>query len=272
MPEPRDWLRLAAERRVRLLGICTGTFALAQAGVKGAHGLRALERAGSFSRALSADPRRGGPAVHRRGRLDFLRGVDRRDRPGPVPGGAPLRPRQGATGHAPHDAAGRAAGARAAGAFPQRSPASRICASGRPRISSSSASTIRRRWTPSPVMRRRRAQVAGTGVPPGHGFIADGFPAPVTPGIWLLAAAEQAQQHYPGCAGLRFRRRRAFRATSARILAYPRVNICNPGRPSRANLIPLAVWRQSESIGFCLACMPVARRHIRGAPVITLGN
>lgn len=36
MPEPlRDWLRLAAERRVRLLGICTGTFALAQAGVVG---------------------------------------------------------------------------------------------------------------------------------------------------------------------------------------------------------------------------------------------
>ena len=86
MPEPlRDWLRLAAERRVRLLGICTGTFALAQAGVVGPRGLRALERAGSFSRALSADPRRGGPAVHRRGRLDFLRGVDRRDRPGPVP-------------------------------------------------------------------------------------------------------------------------------------------------------------------------------------------
>ena len=54
-----------------------------------------------------------------------------------------------------------------------------------------------------------------------------------------------------------------FRATSARILAYPRVNICNP-RPSRANPIPLAVWRQSESIGFCLACMPVARRYIYG--------
>lgn len=36
MPEPlRDWLRLAAARRVRLLGICTGTFALAQAGVVG---------------------------------------------------------------------------------------------------------------------------------------------------------------------------------------------------------------------------------------------
>ncbi|WP_447982369.1 GlxA family transcriptional regulator [Achromobacter kerstersii] len=36
MPEPlRDWLRLAAAQRVRLLGICTGTFALAQADVIG---------------------------------------------------------------------------------------------------------------------------------------------------------------------------------------------------------------------------------------------
>lgn len=36
MPEPlRDWLRLAAALRVRLLGICTGTFALAQADVIG---------------------------------------------------------------------------------------------------------------------------------------------------------------------------------------------------------------------------------------------
>ena len=51
-----------------------------------------------------------------------------------------------------------------------------------------------------------------------------------------------------------------------------RVNICNPGRPSRANPIPWAVWRQSESIGFYLGRMPVARRHMRGASVITLGN
>lgn len=36
MPEAlRDWLRLAAAQRVRLLGICTGTFALAQADVIG---------------------------------------------------------------------------------------------------------------------------------------------------------------------------------------------------------------------------------------------
>lgn len=36
MPEPlRDWLRRAAALRVRLLGICTGTFALAQADVIG---------------------------------------------------------------------------------------------------------------------------------------------------------------------------------------------------------------------------------------------
>jgi len=34
-PELTDWLRLAARRRVRMLGICTGTFALAQAGVVG---------------------------------------------------------------------------------------------------------------------------------------------------------------------------------------------------------------------------------------------
>ncbi|OWT75384.1 MULTISPECIES: GlxA family transcriptional regulator [unclassified Achromobacter] len=36
LPAPlRDWLHLAVERRVRLLGICTATFALAQAGLLG---------------------------------------------------------------------------------------------------------------------------------------------------------------------------------------------------------------------------------------------
>jgi transcriptional regulator GlxA family with amidase domain len=36
LPDPlRDWLQLAAAQRVRLLGICTGTFALAQADVIG---------------------------------------------------------------------------------------------------------------------------------------------------------------------------------------------------------------------------------------------
>ncbi len=34
-PELRDWLKLAAASRVRMLGICTGTFALAQAGIVG---------------------------------------------------------------------------------------------------------------------------------------------------------------------------------------------------------------------------------------------
>ena len=87
----------------------------------------------------------------------------------------------------------------------------------------------------------------------------------------LLAAAEQAQQHYPGCAGLRFadahfaRDFRAFWRIPASISAIR-------GRRRARTRFPWAVWRQSESIGFCLACMPVARRHIRGAPVITLGN
>ena len=265
MPEPlRDWLRLAAERRVRLLGICTGTFALAQAGVVGPRTVCALERAGSFSRALSADPRRGGPAVHRRGRLDFCAGST-----AAIDLGLYLVAR-----HCGRDKAQQAMRhmmlqgvrpARAAGAFPQRSlrhPGSARQA-GRAfhrAAHRQSAAAGRHR----PLCRRRAQQLErafrlATGLSP----MAFQRQLRLEYGCWLLNKPSSITQVALDCG---FADGAHFRATSARILAYPRVNICNPGRPSRANPIPLAVWRQSESIGFCLACMPVARRHIRAHP------
>ena len=154
MPEPlRDWLRLAAERRVRLLGICTGTFALAQAGVVGPRTVCVHWNVLEAFRERFPQTR----AVVDRLFIDEGDLISCAGSTAAIDLGLYLVAR-----HCGRDKAQQAMRhMMLQGVRPARVPqahfrsdlsASRICASGRPRISSSSASTIRRRWTPSPVM------------------------------------------------------------------------------------------------------------------------
>lgn len=153
MPEPlRDWLRLAAALRVRLLGICTGTFALAQADVIGPRTVCVHWNVLEAFRERFAQTR----AVVDRLFVDEGDLISCAGSTAAIDLGLYLVARhcgrdkaQQAMRHMMLQGRGRAACRRRISA--PTCPASRTCACGRRRISSSSASTIRRRWTPSRV-------------------------------------------------------------------------------------------------------------------------
>lgn len=191
MPEPlRDWLRLAAALRVRLLGICTGTFALAQADVIGPRTVCVHWNVLEAFRERFAQTR----AVVDRLFVDEGDLISCAGSTAAIDLGLYLVAR-----HCGRDKAqqamrhmmlqGGAAGPRAAGAFPHRPvrhPGPARAAGGafhRAAHRQSSAAGRHR------ALRRRGPAPAGTGLPPGHRHVADGVPAAIAAGIWQLVVA-----------------------------------------------------------------------------------